>query len=580
MADVWTFDAGTDTFTLTLDGSGTGVVSRSKTFGSGDGLAASTLYTWLLAYTTDTADVEPFLEVDGGDRDTGTSTTGTLRVSGTTDGSANITLRFGVAEAGAAPSSSTSDAMAYADQAAAEAGGWTITNTTSNGTISYDNPGPVGAFTHCIGMARNGPGSGGGFMTFLKEFSLTPSAQYNGSLWVDPDGTGFEELAMRIENSDNTSARTLHAGGTKPTGQFFTAGNMTTKPDGIVRVRIQLTTGFGSPHSDKYLWAGFQLTQVGGAVTTDVSFTGGITFCEGTGPGDGGTGLGGDPDTPGDDPIPGPPPDGYPPPLIGGARPMVTWDIPAGGAFYWNGSLQHFGAGNTANLINAAGSNDAFLLFIAGSRPDWLDGSGRFSFTLWRAAFDEVLDNPSARNALEDGITSGTVPFHYIIDEPYYNSPRYGGAIPLRTVEMMCQYSKGLGAPFNTWPTVVGAAPYDHRFWLTRAISGCNYYFHDYTLNLGDINTWLANNFARATSLNAGFVPGIHYYGFDRPRDLPGDTERVITPSEFRHYGGIIAARSDTPFFPGWKYHRRVVSQPGWLDAQHYVRDLYASNDP
>ena len=575
MADVWTFDAGTNTFTLTMDGSGSGQKSRSQTF---PGLTADALYTVYLTVNPSDAAVEAFLEIDGGTRDIATvAGSQTLGASGDADGSGNLTVRFGVQESGGAAASASSDTLQYADEAAAVTGGWTVSDTMSIGTILFDTGHAIAGsgLSSSIAYVLNGLGNSGN-LTLTKTYNVGAGTVVRGKMWAEGIGSRWEFLTFRIANTAGSTKSASNKGNEGV--EHMDTGTLTAGGDGLITVSIFMGAVFPSNHNNAtWYFAGLDLEGAAAAATLTAT---NLTYCSGSGVGDGGTGLGGDGETPGDDPIPDPPPDGYPPPVIGGARPFVTWDIPVGGAFYWNGSLQHFGAGNTVNLINTAGSNDCKVIFVAGSRPDYLDGSGRFSFALWKAAFDEVLDNAHARDALEQGITDGVVIAHYLIDEPYVNSTRYGGSIPVATVERMAQYSKSLGAPFTTWGTVVGCAPYEHRWWLSRALSGVDYYGHDYTMNLGDVNTWLSQNRARAVEFGAVFIPGVHYLGFDRPRDLPGDTERVITPDELRHYGGILARMSDTPYMAGWKYNAREIAQPGFLDALKYVRDLYASYDP
>lgn len=551
--------------TLTLDGTETGQVSRSRTF---TGLTPSVLHTFYMLVNPSVAAVEAFIEVDGGDRTTATVTgSQSLRVRGTTNGSGEITLRFGAAEVGAVPGTLLlDDDLNYATIADYVTAGWT-TVTTGGGSLSVESdPALTDGQAHVLKASVHN--SGTAYIT--KTFTVTPSVALNLKGWSRNDVDRGWDTSTRIDFSPGPTASNRFA--------TWDQEDLNTTPSGTsIAVKVGRMGGFFGIGGTYYgLFSRITLDDGsapgGGTVTFNT-----LTYCEGSGTGDGGTGLGGDPDTPGEEPIPDPPPDGYPPPVTGGARLFGTWDIPVDGLGFWNGGPKHCTPTNTDNLVNDAGTADCFFAFIAGARSDWMSG-GRFSFDRWRIYFDSILDNPTARNALEDGITSGVIPFHYVLDEPDVDSPRYGGAVPFTTVERMCMYSKSLGAPFDTWPTCIGVSP--DRSWMVRHMVGLDWMFRDYSLNRGDITTWISANQTRATALGHVFAPGIHYLGFDRPKDLPGDTERVITPSEFRHYGGIVARLQGTPFFWGWKWIARVTSQPGWWDAHHYVRDLFASNDP
>ncbi len=570
MADTWTFDAGTNSFALALDGSGSGVESRSQTF---SGLTADTLYTWYMAFTTESEDVEPFLEVDGGERDTGTGTSGTLRVRGTTNGSGEITLRFGVGDAGAAPLNGAFDALSYANQAAAEAAGWTVTDTAPNGTITFaESPiAPGGGYTTGIRYALSGPGVGiGNQMQMAKTFSLTGSALYRIRLWVDPNGNHFEELDIGIANSTHTSVRNVDAGGGEAAGERV-SGTITTQPDGDVLVTITKGTGFGVAHADTYDFAGMTLEQVGGAVATDVTW-GAITYCSGTGlPDDPGTGLGGDPDTPGDDPIPDPPPGGYPPPPVGGDRPFGIHDIPAAGFGFWNSTVKQVTSSNVVNILNAGGTGSAKLILSFGGIHEWLDAAGKFQFTRWKAVIDACYDNTAIRAAINAKVTDGTFWAHRLLDEPN-RADRYGGVIPIAVVEQMAVYSKSLFPGLRTLLRCSPIVP-----WFTRHITACDAVWAEYLLARGDVTTYRNATVAAAEGFGHQIILGIHYKDFDRPW-----TNRLITPSELRHYGGILASSTSDAVIGmnGWRYDGTMYNQPGFPDALKYVRDLFASLDP
>jgi hypothetical protein len=257
-----------------------------------------------------------FLEVDGGDRATATTTSETLTVQGTTDGSGHITLRFGVTDAGGGASGDGQDPLDYTDQPSAEADGWVVSPVTGVG-ISFGYPQAVNGHSPSVQFVVTG---GGGSLNGLiyKDYTLPVGSAVTYSVgmlkgaaapWFSNAGvytiTGGVQVAANYSSTTGYGARTIGA-------------------DGVLR--IVLAKGQGGPYvhaSEDYYFANVQVSGAfggGGAATFGL-----IDYCEGSGP----------PSTPPGiiDPPPDPPPCDvppcvWPPPPVGGARPFGAYGFP------------------------------------------------------------------------------------------------------------------------------------------------------------------------------------------------------------------------------------------------------------
>jgi hypothetical protein len=536
MADTWTYAAGV--WTLALDGSGSGQESRHKDI---TGLTASTLYTFYSTVNPGTVATEPFIEVDGGDRTTLTATGSHLAlVRGTTDGSGNIRLRRGVADASGAPASAGSDSLGYANNAAALAASW-----TASGGAVFGSTFTVGGFTTSLRFGSLG--------AVEKTYTVVSGQTYTLRLYADASGADwFNSLALTATSGGNTSGGSGGSedinGGEAP--QHLQASIVASGTSMTVRI-----TGAGNG----FHCAGLTIDGLGG--TSNVTWTD-WDFCIGTGM----------PQTPPEiiDPVPDPPPGGYPPPPVGGARPFTAYGIPTGGFGYWNGSVKKLKAAFAVNQLNETTSNEVHNFFVFGETSDWLTG-GVFDFNKWKAVVDGIANNSTINTLLEAAIADGWAFGHHVIDEPYHPT-RYGGPIGIATVERMCLYSKSI---WPTWPTLLRVAP--TFSWITRKIGGCDWLWAEYLTRRGDCATYRDSNIERASDLGyAGCVMGLHYSQFT------GTGGRDITPSELIHYGKIMAAGDPTkvPAFGGWQYKLSWYSQPGAPEAVRQVRDYFAGLDP
>jgi hypothetical protein len=551
---------------LEVDGSETGANYWAKTL---TGLEPDALYTVYLDTETDELGVGPFLTVDGGDTDTADETTDTLVARGDSDCDGNLTLHWGVQESEGGAVSSGSDGLEYASQGAAEAAGWTVTDTIGNGNGEWS----FGATDQVVqgsmslkGRLINFGGSGAGALRMSKTFDSGDGITANTAYTVTVQGR------LNARSGFDAHKRLRAIGATTQTVALGDAAinawqtlDVTVNSTAGAELTVELEAAHAFIKQDRTVWFDdLQIQGLGG--TSAVQFDD-LRMCLGTGIGDEGTGVGGDPDTPGVEEPPEEPPGGWPDPPTPLTKIFGIHDIPSEGLSYWSNTVKVARADNVVNLINSARTAECNLFLRMGNDADW-DAGSRFSYDRWKDAIDSVYEDTRSRAALEAAILDGTASAHYIIDEPYHPY-RYGGPIPFATVERMFTYSKQL---FPTWRTILRVDP--TMDWLARAMSGCDTYWAEYLKARGPIDSYIRGRTEAAQDLDGDLIWGIHYAAFDR-----SGTPRDITPDEMRHYGGLLARACGAYGIGlcGWKYTSSMFRQAGMPEAVRYVRDLLAS---
>jgi hypothetical protein len=161
------------------------------------------------------AGVEAFLEVVGGDRATFTGPgTHTLVARGDTDGSGNQSVAWGVTDIGTAPASAgVVEIQDYADRAAAEADGWTFTNTASPSTgniFTFNDPEDVGPYPTSFKMTSHNNGYGvqigTGYLQAEKTFTVVNGQSYQVKVWAGSHtGNAWYATAVIVVISGATS---------------------------------------------------------------------------------------------------------------------------------------------------------------------------------------------------------------------------------------------------------------------------------------------------------------------------------------------------------------------------------------
>jgi hypothetical protein len=542
------------TATVTLDGSGTGDNYWQKTL---TGLEPDELYTFYLDATQTASGIGAFLQAVGGGTDTATTADlEILRVQVDASCDGEITLRWGITFAeGAGTGGTQTFPMDWANQAAAEADGFTVSGCTFNNGVT------LGPYTTGVTVSASSPGQDHLRQTFT---GLTVGAQYRAKMWAAGTGqASWRYVQLEIESGGTT--KRANRQGNQGAAEIIT-DSVTIAADGELLVNIE-TNHVGSV----FRVAGLVVEALTAGEAGAVPFED-LRMCLGTG-------LSTDPpyvpDGPNDtdpEPIPENPTGPFPPPPVGGARPFGIFNISCGGYGYWNSTQQGLLPGNTVDLLNLSASNDCMNMFKFGGERDWLSG-GRFSYARWKAAVDAIAGVTRTMSACEAAIISRAFWGHFVIDEPFHK--RWGGTITLAVLDAMCGYSKTL---FPTLPTIVRISAIDDR--LTRPIQNCDIYWAEYKEANGDCKTYRDRNIAAVEEMSADtgreiyVIMGLHYGAIDR-----ATSGHEATPAQVRHYGGILASSTSDRVLAlhGWRFTQDLVDQPGMLEATRYVRDLFAS---
>jgi hypothetical protein len=540
------------TATVTLDGSGTGDNYWEKTL---TGLEADEQYTFYLDVTQSNDAISAFLAAVGGDTDTATTADlEILRVQVDASCDGEITLRWGVTFAEGGSSSGLNEPMDWANQAAAEADGWTVDDVSFNTGVA------LGPYSTSVLLSAGANG-----VDHLRQLftGLTVGSQWRAKMWGSGTGqASWRHMILEVESGGTTER--VNRQGNQGAAEIVTP-TVTIAADGELLVNIETNWV-----SSNFRAAGLRLEEIGGTAAT-VLFED-LRMCLGTG-------LATDPpytpDGPNDtdpEPIPEDPTGPFPPPPVGGDRPFGIFNISCGGYGYWNSTQQGLLPGNTVDLLNLSATNDCMNMFKFGGERDWLSG-GRFSYTRWKAAVDAIAGVTRTMSACQAAILTRAFWGHFVIDEPFHK--RWGGTITLAVLDAMCGYSKSL---FPNLPTIVRISAIDDR--LTRPIQNCDIYWAEYKEANGDCKTYRDRNIAAVEQMSEDtgreiyVIMGLHYGAIDR-----ATTGHEATPAQVRHYGGILASSTSDRVLAlhGWRFTQDLIDQPGMLEATRYVRDLFAS---
>ncbi len=240
-----------------------------------------------------------------------------------------------------------------------------------------------------------------------------------------------------------------------------------------------------------------------------------------------------------------------------GGIPMGLFHLPTSdyGSRY-NGAIR---VASTWNLkedlaaIKARGGK--IMLSLTGSQKYYLDASGHFSFTKWKARVDRF------RNVnFSSYISDGTIVGHYLIDEPYdahnFNGQPVGGS----TLEAMAKYSKQI------WPgmaTIVRAEPYLIQ-WSGKYIY-LDAAWAQYLYRKGSVNDYIAKNVSSAQKMGLALVVGLN---------IPhgGLNNGTMSASQVQSWGSTLLGSSYPCAFVSWQYGISALSTTGMKSAMDVLR--------
>jgi hypothetical protein len=220
-------------------------------------------YAHYLTVDTDAVAVNAFLEVVGGDTVVATVAGGeTLVARGMTDGSGNLTLRWGAQDIENAPASSGIDEIQdNADQAAAEADGWTFTNTASPSTgnvFLFNQSDDVGPYSNSFVLKthNNGYYVQTGSLKAEKTFTVVNGQSYRVKVWAGSTTGNAWYSALSLTVISGANSRHTDINGTEADQQLDSAS---ITADGT-SLLVRLSVNSGNTYALNQLWPLAHLT--------------------------------------------------------------------------------------------------------------------------------------------------------------------------------------------------------------------------------------------------------------------------------------------------------------------------------
>jgi hypothetical protein len=195
-------------------------------------------------------------------------------------------------------------------------------------------------------------------------------------------------------------------------------------------------------------------------------------------------------------------------------------------------------------VVNFAGGG-------AGGGP--MGADGRFNYDNWKAKLDRF--RPIA-GQLNGYVADGTLFANLIIDEPSAKK-RWGGTVPMATLDQMAQYSKSI---FPDLLTVVREAPRELQNFSWRYLDAS---WAQYTARRGPIAEYVSTEVAAARSKGLGLVVGLNISkGGDGSSGIGQPNEWSMTGKEILQNGHALLATPYACAFISWDSRPRVIERP------------------
>lgn len=203
-------------------------------------------------------------------------------------------------------------------------------------------------------------------------------------------------------------------------------------------------------------------------------------------------------------------------------------------------------------VIKARGSK--VILSLSGSPTYYVDDSGGFSLSKWKARVDRYKGvNFSAY------IKDGTVIGHYMIDEPNDPANWDGEPVPPSMLEEMGRYSKQL---WPDMPTIVRVEPSylnrDHRY-VDAA-------WAQYLSRRGAVDDYIQRNVTAAQERGLALVVGLNVLRGGTPNGTK------MTASQVESWGSTLLSSSYPCAFISWEYDAGFLSSSGMGSAMDALR--------
>ena len=252
------------------------------------------------------------------------------------------------------------------------------------------------------------------------------------------------------------------------------------------------------------------------------------------------------PPPPSEDPPPPPSTDPTPPPAPS-ALPFGLALAPAT-ASNWSSTVYKASPSELPTRLSQAGNQGVRMIVMLAGMARVKNADGTFNLTKWKSEVDRYRTM-----SLGTAISNRTFYLHYLVDQPNCASCWGGRAIPWTTVDEMARYSKSI------WPslsTVARVAPSD----LAKSTSQWSYLdagWAQYNTKMGDIQTYLNNEVAKAKAEGLGLVAGLNV------NDASGVNTAPMTASQIKTFGTVLARHPYVCALAGWKYDATYLAQTG-----------------
>jgi hypothetical protein len=205
------------------------------------------------------------------------------------------------------------------------------------------------------------------------------------------------------------------------------------------------------------------------------------------------------------------------------------------------------------DLAMARARGARMIVNFAGGSDRTTDADGHFSYELWKARVDRFLPIIDQLNSY---VADGTLFLFYVIDEPFAKQ-RWGGTVPMATIDQMAQYSKSF---FPDLPTAVRAAPTELRNYRWQYVDVA---WAQYTSRKGGIAGYASTQAATAREEGLGLVVGLNISkGGDGSSGFGSPKEPSMSGAEILRYGQTLLQIADACAFISWDNRPSVIGRP------------------
>jgi hypothetical protein len=206
--------------------------------------------------------------------------------------------------------------------------------------------------------------------------------------------------------------------------------------------------------------------------------------------------------------------------------------------------------------IKARGSK--VVLNLAGGQSRYKDGSGRFSFSLWKASVDR-FKGLGITSYIEDGTIIG----HYLVDEPNDPTNWNGDPIPGSMLDAMAGYSKQLWPKMptivRTYPSYLAQWSGDYRY-LDAA-------WAQYVERKGEVGAFITENVSLAKSKGLALAIGLNIL-------QGGPNGARLTASQIESWGSKLLANTYPCAFISWEYDQAYLARSDIKTAMSHLSQL------